>query len=356
MTHTQAQKLFILARTPGRLSEFERFVTRRGWEVKVFSDFKIFLTAVTTERPSHLLFSTDFPHPQLSHVAKMLVQVYRSELIEFAEEDSSESWNRLTQSKNPKVFGELTGPSFERALFRLRAQETKQAPLKESFQAGVRLSLRSVLGAPPAGLKAVKPLSWTMELSCIEVRSTQMSGRFLVASSLKKTHSEDVLVALKDALTVMMKSLGIKVEAVDTFTFETRKVEFDRWAQESAQFLEKTLHEGAEVSLAFFPLLEGQPDFLKTNESMVEIPMNEIIPDHKVDFDLYLHLPMNHKYLLYVSSGSWITLQQQLNLQGRNIRSMHVKPEQQKAVRSYRTARQVSEEIAHYYETRQVAA
>jgi hypothetical protein len=354
----QKKSLIVLAGAPGRLQEFERFLGRRGWEIRIRSDLKTALVDLTALKPSYVLISADFSHPNLEHLRRTMAQVYRVTLIDFTEEQTIESWAKLKAVSNPhKIFGNLTGPAFERALSRMQpgssmaphSTSSKHEP--EALRLGTNQMMRKVFNAGDGAVR--RPLSWTNRVTCVEVRSSVISGHFLIAAGSEKALDENLSEIVRSALSEMMNALGYDVDTIESFPLDMRRVEFKRWADESADFLERGLHQGVEIAMAFFPVQDKLFDVLPSVDPLYfQVDRDEIRPDARIDFELFLHLPLNGKYIMYVSQGGWLSLQQQMSLQSRGIVHLHVRQENKKAVLRDRTARHFDHLIAHYYENR----
>lgn len=352
------QTIVILAAAPGRLQEVDRFLGRRGWTVRLRSDLKSFLSDVAALKPRCALISIDFKHPNLEKVRPLLGSIYRSIVIDFAEEPGEDGWARLKETDSPhKIFGALTGPAIERALARLTAESP--ALNREKAEAALREKSRGLLdGVFAAGDGVIqRPLSWASRMTCVQVRTPVLNGHFVVALGADRAMDVDLTATFREAVLELLRAVGFASATAESFDIDVRRVEFKRWALSAAAFLERGVHEGTEVAMAFIP---AEDELFRLEESvredMVSFALDEIRPEAKVDFELYIHLPLNGKFVLYVSRGGWLSLQQQLSLQSRGVSRFHAKKDERALILRERAHRRFDRLIADFYENADRAA
>lgn len=353
-------KLVVLSKFPGQLAEFQKYLQRRDWGVQATSDLKRLLTEITVSKPQVALISINATQGNFQKLQSILERVYRLRVIYFIEDYSSESWQRmidLDASFENKIFGQLTGPSFERALVKINERMSAEADLvipdavdslKTVLRIGMPTVCKSVFGTQK---EASKKLSWVQSLTCIYVESPVLSGHFLVATA-EDTFLDEILTdTLRAALRKLYEAAGVKVTMDDFYQMEVRKVEFKNWSAKASFFLESAVHNDVEVAIAFFPT---EASMMKLGPSdgtdMFTISLDEIRADSKVPFELYLHLPLNGRFILYVAKGSSMALQQQMNLQSRGIEKLHVRKEDAPRVLRSRTTQYFEQSISSFYE------
>lgn len=333
--------------------EVDRFLSRRGWTIKMRADLKSFLADVAALKPRVVLMSVDFHHDNVAKIRNLVETIYHSKVIDFSEESGAEGWARLKDIKSVnKIFGALTGPAIERVLSRLALESAQldRGKAEKTLKDGSGDVLRQVL--QPGDNQVRKPLTLTSRVTCIQVRTSVLSGHFLVAMGSDKVFDEAMTADLKNAICQLFVKAGFMAPLADMFTIDVRRVEFKKWALTAASFLERGVHQGNEVVMAFFPaedeLFTMEPS--AADEKMACIPLDEIRAESKVDFEVYLHLPLNGKFVLYVSRGGWMSLQQQMNLQARGIAKLHVKKEESALLFRTRTHLRMDQSIADFYE------
>ncbi|MBX2987498.1 MAG: hypothetical protein KF802_06345 [Bdellovibrionaceae bacterium] len=350
--------ILVLASFPGRLQEFDRFLSRRGWTIRLHSDLKSFLNDVVKWRPQYVLLSVDYEHPNMQEARRAISQTGQVHLIDFAEEQTLESWEKLKAIGHAqKIYGYLTGPALERALHRLMPQTLarREKSLSEGREEELRKGVARILeiSFEKGDGRIRRALTWNTNLTCIQVKTPVLCGHFVVALGSDRALDEHLMFVVKDALVSLMKQLGYEVETTDAFPVELQKVEFKKWSDSMASFIETGVHRGIEVALAFFPTDAELFRFEKSQDpAFLKIPLNEVRSGQGVDFEIYLHLPLNGKYILYISRGGELTPQQHLGLEARGIKSLHVREEDRLGVLRTRAVQRLDRLIGDYYESR----
>lgn len=346
------KNIVVLTSSPGALIEIQRFMGRRQCNIRVHSNVRDFLTDVVVLRPEYAFISTDYSHESLGRIRRMVDQVYRVKIVEFSEDLSMESAQRLDQSKHElKLTGRMTGPAIER--FLVNQSKSKSQPAQ--YQSRMKERMDAVIGNIfKIGKGEVhQPLTWTNRVTCVQVTTSHLSGHFLIAMGMDRTVETELLPLLEITVREAVHDLYGERPQTELFQLNIRRVEFKKWAAKAATFMERSVHHGVEVAMAFFPDNESQDFFEPSEDSeMISIDLSLLKVDSKVGFDIYLHLPLSKKYLLYVPRGGRLSETQYATLENRSIQRLHVPktdlPALQKDCFSNRCDRMISD----YYENR----
>ena len=78
---------------------------------------------------------------------------------------------------------------------------------------------------------------------------------------------------------------------------------------------------------------------------MVALRLEDIKGDAPVDFDVYLHLPENDKYILYTPTGGVFYQKQKDRLKGKGVGQVHLRKGAEAAVEKYHMQNHVNEKI-----------
>ena len=130
---------------------------------------------------------------------------------------------------------------------------------------------------------------------------------------------------------------------------QIKEVEFEGWALTQADFLRKSVHDGNEIAMAFFP----HKDVSKTldesaSEKMLKMSLDELKEDVALEFDLYIYMPENNKYLLYTPQGKPIQGKQKDRLIEKGVTHMHLRKESVQDVKKYRAQNYLNDKIEAY--------
>ena len=358
-------KLVVLGQFPGQLVEFQRYMQRRDWVVQATSDLKRMLTEVTMTKPQYALISINLSLVNIQKMQAVLERVYRLKIFYYIEEYSDEAWQKMIDlevSAESKIFGQLSGPAFERALAKFSTQSAHEASVivpssKESLslvlKAGLSTACRKIFNQNSILESSdTKKLAWVQSVSCIYFETSVLSGHFMVAAANDLYIDQNLMMSLQATLRRLYEISGVTLSQEDLYQMKVRKVEFKSWSAQESSFLESAVHNGIEIVVAFFPMdvekvqLEGS----LSDPEMLAIDIDEIHVNRKVEFELFLHLPLNGKFIMYISKGSQMEHQQQLNLQSKGIRKLHVRKADAPKVLRSRSHRHFDQAISNFYE------
>jgi len=87
-----------------------------------------------------------------------------------------------------------------------------------------------------------------------------------------------------------------------------------------------------------------------TVPSMRKMLLSEIVPDLPLQFDLYIHLENNGKYVLYNKKGRTMFSSQKLRLTERGIREVHLRNDAMSDYLKYKAENFVNASIREYIE------
>lgn len=172
---------------------------------------------------------------------------------------------------------------------------------------------------------------------CIVIESERFSGYLVAAMGKDRKIDPEFITTVKKRLFKFLRDNGEEVGEEDAMGLKIKQVDFEPWALDYADFLRKSVHEGHEVAMAFFPRKPAKT-VLEDSEhhEMAKIDIKELKGDAEVNFDLYVYLPANNKYVLYTPKGGIFYSKQMDRLQKQGITHMHVQKDAVRDVSKYR--------------------
>src|SRR5207253_11352355 len=131
--------------------------------------------------------------------------------------------------------------------------------------------------------------------------------------------------SIKAKLFKFLKDNGENVKDGDAMDVKIKQVDFEPWALEYEECLRKSVHQGNEVAMAFFPRRPIKPILEDSHhKDMEKIQLSDLQGDRQVEFDLYVYLPTNNKYVLYTPKGGVFYNKQMDRLKNQGVTHMHV--------------------------------
>lgn len=163
-------------------------------------------------------------------------------------------------------------------------------------------------------------------VACLIVESARFSGYLVAALGKNRKIDETFVDTIRDRLLKFLRDNGESVAQEGTLNLKIKKVDFQEWALEYAEFLRKSVHNGEEIAMAFFPFAQAKTQVEKSaSDEMGAIDVSQIEPEVELDFNLYVYLPTNKRYVLYTPRGSKFYTTQKDRLSQMGVSQVHVK-------------------------------
>lgn len=184
------------------------------------------------------------------------------------------------------------------------------------------------------------------KVACIQIESSRFAGYLIAAYGNDIKLEENFVSMLKERLVKFLKQSGEEVSEEDQMDLKLKQVEFEAWALSEAEFLRKSVHAGQALAVAFFPRQDAKLKWQDSKEQhMASIDLSEITPNTPLDFDLYVHLPANDKYIRYTGKGSMLGVDQKSRLEARGVDKMHIKKDELDGVKKHRAESYLNDSI-----------
>lgn len=227
-------------------------------------------------------------------------------------------------------------------------------PIKESnastpeFQKGVETALTFSTKNTDSSLP-VEKIDRPQNCICFNIDSTSFKGFLVAAMGKNRRFDDELLSAIQLKLLSIMQNEGIKINENKPLDIKIRPVDFEGWALEKADFLKKSIHDGNEVAMAFFPHHKIAPAFGHSEaDDMMSIDIDDLENDIPVTFDVYVHLPANNKYILYTPKNGLFLSSQKERLKAKGIDKMHTKKEFVDDIKKYHAENTLNKSIQDY--------
>lgn len=228
------------------------------------------------------------------------------------------------------------------------------APKNERHQSLMVRGAMEALDAAVAFDDSVNPdtvtrVSVATNVACITVESPRFSGYLVAAMGKDRKIDQAFIETVKVRLFNFLRANGETPKNEDTLGITIREVEFESWALAHAEFLRKTIHGADEVAMAFFPHAQASARLEESaDESMVKISLDEIRDDVPLEFDVYIHMPKNNRYVLYSPQGRQLQGAQKIRLREKGVSHMHLRKEAIADVKRYRAQNYLNSRIEEF--------
>ena len=133
---------------------------------------------------------------------------------------------------------------------------------------------------------------------------------------------------------------------------KTRLINFQQWAQKQADFLLKTNHRDTEVVAAFLPCENLVSKFNQSADGkLLEIDLEQIVAEQVLEFDVFVFLAANEKYVLYNKKGRTMFTDQKQRLIDRGVKCVHVLKDEIAGFYRYQAQNYVNSKISEFQST-----
>ncbi|HRO68354.1 MAG TPA: hypothetical protein PL182_12365, partial [Pseudobdellovibrionaceae bacterium] len=195
----------------------------------------------------------------------------------------------------------------------------------------------------------VQKIQDSSNVACLIVESPRFSGYLVAALGKNRKIDERFIETIRERLFKFLKDNGESVADEGTMNLRIKRVDFEDWAVECAEFLRKSVHNGEEIAMAFFPFSEAKTKVVDSaSVEMGAVDVREISPDVTLEFNLYIYLPTNKKYVLYTPRGAKFYGSQKERLMEMGVSHVHVKRTEVQDVDKYRAQNYLNSKIDEF--------
>jgi hypothetical protein len=185
--------------------------------------------------------------------------------------------------------------------------------------------------------QAVQKLESSSNIYCITIESPRFSGYLVAALGKNRKMDEGFVSMVKQRLFSFLKANGESANEENPMDIKIKEVAFEDWAIQQAEFLRKSVHQGEEIAMAFFPNKNVSLQLEESaSDKMMKMSIDELKEDVALEFDLYMYMPENDKYLLYTPQGRPLAGNQKGRLKDKGMTHMHLRKESVGDVKKYR--------------------
>jgi hypothetical protein len=198
--------------------------------------------------------------------------------------------------------------------------------------------------------QSLEVLRHSSHAACITINSPRFTGYMIAATSQNRPVDEAFLKILQERLLHFLKDAGENpIDDESTLQLNLRQVEFQDWALEYADFLAQSTVGEDQVSMAFFPNAKTRVELEPSAaEDMLQIELSELRDNVPVEFDLYIYMPENQKFLRYIPTGRIFFGDQRSRLLNSGVAKMHLRKDNIAGVKKYRVQNFLNDKIDEF--------
>ncbi len=189
----------------------------------------------------------------------------------------------------------------------------------------------------------------TTSARCFMIDSGSFYGYLILAAANLEALGDEINSVVEKMLKQYLKEHGHEVEISERLSVQFQEVDFQALSSQKAEFLYKSVQEGQEVAMAYFPTNQKRLEVKESKgESMAAVDISEFMGGVPVEFNLYVHLKQNDKFVRYTKSGFVLYENQRSRLEEKGIAEMHVEKDEIHQLKKYRVQNYLNTMIKDY--------
>ncbi|MFN7904564.1 MAG: hypothetical protein ACK5P5_05220 [Pseudobdellovibrionaceae bacterium] len=205
-------------------------------------------------------------------------------------------------------------------------------------------------GTTPVQLEEQKKFSYKVETArCYLIDSQHYHGYLVVTSERDYHNDKEFQQLVTTRLKEYLKDSGQEIDFSEVMDIRFQQVDFQDWSLDQADFLHQCISNGQKIAIAFFPGNQARLTMNAPNEKQMHaISIHEFMGGIPVEFNLYVYLKQNERYLQYTKGGFILYQNQKERLEEKGILEMHVHSDELHELKKYRVQNYLNKLIHEY--------
>ncbi len=171
----------------------------------------------------------------------------------------------------------------------------------KSFKSSINLAIEQICDVES---RAKSTIETTEKMGFIPIDSGRYCGYLTVAIAETQELRGVLLQELGINIAENLFEMGENIEPDEAVILDISDPDLIDWAKKKSQVLIESQHNGAEIIISYIPKNQALPIIVEASTDMLTIDVIDIEPGKLLDFETYLHLPKNNKYIRYSRTGS----------------------------------------------------
>ena len=198
---------------------------------------------------------------------------------------------------------------------------SEETSTQSDVEYAARAALRKVYGEPR---KERDTLLEYRSVAILIVHIDSFTGTIMLAEGRGTSSASTKLPHLEREFLNALGERGheIRIGDLQSMPFPNPAVAEDAFL--AADMSAVSRNEDYEAGIAFLDLVPSAAVFEETADEMLKIGIEELEPNARINFDVFIYLPINSKYLKYVRQGQAISSEQSDRLKGREVSHLYL--------------------------------
>jgi hypothetical protein len=353
------KSIFIIAtELDDQIENTQRFLQARGWKVDVFAGpLNRALQIAVTVNCDYLFVSLESLPPNYNELHSALRKSFRA--ILYSEKLSLGTLKALQNLGASDVLtSSLSGPTVERLVQRMEREDIlppRQKLAMDRPQDASHIDINRLAKATEVALGNVcqmnlsprKALGNPSKFYTFALQTPRIDGYIVVASA--GDMPADFVQRLKRQIMDSMTLQNDFLRVGEIHSIEVQEVSFEGLAINVGEFFNKSIHLGNEIAISFFRVPQIDiPIADSPMENSISARLNEISPRVPLEFDIFVYMPLNKKFVQYRRAGEYLEQDQRKSLEFHGIDEVHLKKDSLIALHRHKARSYISSLILGY--------
>ena len=171
--------------------------------------------------------------------------------------------------------------------------------------------------------------------SVLVLTSNGITGSIMIAVGAGTFDHQAMLRTVETEFLKLLSDRGFDFSVGEMNSYPIHPAQAAEDAFTAAEFAVVSRSESTEVGMAFLNLVPSEPVIVETADKMLEVQLDDIAPDTKLMFDVFLYLPANQKYLRYLKVDTSMSQKQSQRLNENEVKTLYLKKDSVEAFKQH---------------------
>lgn len=177
------------------------------------------------------------------------------------------------------------------------------------------------------------------------IHTPRFRGYLIFVVPMFNEFERSVVSAIRANLEALLKDQNEYLLYFEELNIDLEQTDFLSWAQENAEFFVQTVDHKTEIICAYYPHNPSLPEVAQKHNKMATVNIKDLKINTKTNFNLYIHLPKNNKFVCYMKPGEVITEKHKDKFEKHHMDNLHIKKEEVTTFKEYVVSNQIQEII-----------
>lgn len=347
--------MLILRDDQQKITDIELFLKSREFKVTVTDSPQEAIRFITERRPDYALLSIDLLPKNCSWLLGILGRL--TIVIPFFEKVSAKTLSITRDLPGLQILEPpLTPLGMNQVLRKIQREQEAQFELTSNLDrthlwvmsALAELSMKAVC-IPGAVSGSVEPVQRASRLTCFRLDSLKFSGHLVFAygkdRQVDSAWAEQLRAEIKERLKDFMGPLVLD----SAEEIQVKEVKFREWTKAESDFILQAIHQNTELVMAFFKdqvKIETKPS---SQPGHIEMLLRDFPEEQVLDFDVYIYLPQNARFILHTSKGNSLSASKKKKLMDDGIETVHIPKRSLDQVIRYQARKHLEQTAQSHY-------